>query len=617
MRFKPTTPEGLETREMFSAAPTTIAAPQSQSPIDSLTSPYSREEFLLQQNDEAERTVVLRNDSEFTAEFTLKFNGNISVNLEDLVDQIRNWDAPGVNDLPDYEKAYHYLLEFHQHDFPVSGRTWMHEPSLYLNSLGAGFCDDAASALSLIWKGMGYESRIWLLKGHVVSEVHADERWQMFDADLRVVYRNRAGLVAGVEELVANPDLITNPQQRDAGNPFVYSNRIASIYSTDDNEICTGCIGYTQSRDLVFQLPAGASIEFGEEHEFERGIPAAVSQAPETLGQMRLNIPGGFDGTIDIPLALYDVQGELGDSVNISGVDAALGTDESFDLFNVDARTGNRIHDLEFDGSQGPVEVVYFFNSQFTQIEDVNSVEIEHRTEAVPEISVAFESPVAEKWTFADVAAANFQNQSYVDVSDSEVATLFDGEKSFELNAVVQPDSAAVRKPIFDTFRVSLELDEQNRPYAYYRSEAGRWVGIKGPELSTEKLSRVRVTYENGLLRMFVNSRPVRMVTKVSPIDSSYPLHGPYIGKSDHVGGLYFEGTIQSVSVHEIRGDQQPEFRAAEVSSLKSDAPVAERAAAVSESPFVIPAGIKTAEPSSQSALENLLSAAVFASRRR
>ena len=508
------------------------------------------QEFSLVTEHEDSALVRLSNESNFTAEFTMHFNGGISVNLQDLVSQIRR--SPIGGDVPDYEKAYYYLMEHHAHDFPLSGRTWMHEPSLYMNSLGAGLCDDAASALSLIWKGMGYESRIWLLSGHVVAEVHTGERWQMYDADLRVHYFNREGQIAGVEELAADAYLITTPENAVSDDPFVYSGRMSQIYGTlEDNSICTGCTSNTQERDLVFQIPAGGTIEWGGD-VVDKELPTIVLKSPEQLGLLKVTIPAGSYGTLDIPLALYDVRGDADDSVRIANQWMDLGTDEDFEFFNEDTRQGNRIQSITYAGNERPIEVLYFFNASLAEIHSENSLEIEHRTSQPASVTAEIVDPVSTTWDFqaaARTASPTFSGTEYVDITGHEAHRLFDGADGFEIEARVQlsDEGDQQRRPVVDAYRFSVEIDSENRPYVYYRA-ANRWIGLRGPELNADQWHDLKVTYEDGLVELHVDGDLVGRKGGFE-IDASYPSETLQIGKSEHLGGLYFNGQIDHVKI--------------------------------------------------------------------
>ncbi|MGE3600168.1 MAG: hypothetical protein AB7N70_31965 [Dehalococcoidia bacterium] len=84
-------------------------------------------------------------------------------------------------------------------------------------------------------RAAGYEARVWGLSGHVVPEILVDGRWQMFDPDLAVYYKDESGAVAGVEDIVSRPDLITQPQSPIfAGSNYVfpYSTTVRDIYAT-------------------------------------------------------------------------------------------------------------------------------------------------------------------------------------------------------------------------------------------------------------------------------------------------------------------------------------------------------------------------------------------------
>ena len=97
---------------------------------------------------------------------------------------------------------------------PLTVAKWNHSPALFFSSIGFGYCDDSASLFRHLMAAMGYESRVWGLGGHIVAEVRIDNRWEMWDTDLQVHYFNHSGLVAGVEELAAQPDLILQPVTR-------------------------------------------------------------------------------------------------------------------------------------------------------------------------------------------------------------------------------------------------------------------------------------------------------------------------------------------------------------------------------------------------------------------
>jgi|GEM_PF-5219084 len=514
-------------------------------------------------------SVLLTNESTVTARFTMRFNGNISVNTQDLVQQIRDFEVPGQPEMPDYEKAYYYMLENHAHDFPVTGKTWLHDPTTYLNSLGAGLCDDSASALKLIWNAMGYESRVWLLSGHVVSEVHTGERWQMYDADLRLVYYNDAGQPAGVEELAENPHYIYSPKVRfDAadGSGTSHSKRTASFYWTmEDNNVCVGCSPNTPARDLIFEIPAGGSLRVGELTP-SRSIPAPASTFATTetsnLGLATVTIPAGSSGILDIPLALYDIAGTPGDTLKIGNRNVSLKTDAAFDFFNNDNQS--RIQTISFENTREPIEVQYLLNKQLTQLLSQNEIEIGHVDEAT-DLSVELVSPLAERWVFTPpsdnvatvprrnaVRGATFDGTEFYEVADDDVRNVLHAEKDFEIEARLKINHQdATRRPIVDSFRFSFEIDAQNRPYAYYKASNGRWVAVRGAEIPNDQWTDLSLRYVDGRLTLLTNGQ-VQGAAYGPGLDRGYLVQDLKIGASDHAGGLRFRGELSEVSFREV-----------------------------------------------------------------
>lgn len=384
-----------------------------------------REEFLVSANADTavdQQSIELLNESDFTARFMMQFNGQISKDIAQLVEQIRTTEIPGAEGLPDYQRAYHYMMQFARHDFPLSVRTWMHEPSLYMNSLGAGLCDDVSSVLVGIWREMGYDARVILLSGHVVSEVNTGERWEMYDADLRVTYTNDDGNVAGVEELSLNPDLIYSPRNPTSENEFVYSKRVASFYwTTEDNFVCLTCNDYAKARDLVFEIPAGGKMSWGETYA-EQKLLTKHLDSPKSLGQLKITIPAGSSGTLDIPLAIYDILGSAQDTVAIGNTTVGLNGSEPFQFLAQDPASGNRVQTISYESNIEPIEVIYFFNQQFTQIQAQNLIELQHVTR-IP--AALFVGPKEVPITAAAVAApepAESNDAVVQDDSELEIA---------------------------------------------------------------------------------------------------------------------------------------------------------------------------------------------------
>ena len=155
----------------------------------------------------------IRNSSLATIDFSMKLNGNFSVNTADLIANIKALPEAYKGE-PDYVKVWRYIVANRYHSYPLCAQYYQHDPSFFMNSMGFGLCDDSAFVAASIWRAMGYESRVWGLAGHVVPEIKINNRWELYDPDLEVIYYKKNGQVAGVEDLEKNPDLIKNPVKK-------------------------------------------------------------------------------------------------------------------------------------------------------------------------------------------------------------------------------------------------------------------------------------------------------------------------------------------------------------------------------------------------------------------
>jgi hypothetical protein len=109
--------------------------------------------------------------------------------------------------------AWRWLTALVGHGTSRQDPLWGHGLTPYVLSIGAGSCGDNAVALCRLWQRQGLEARVWQLDGHIVPEVLVGDRWEVYDPDLDVAYTDRAGEVAGVAELAADPTLVLRPQR--------------------------------------------------------------------------------------------------------------------------------------------------------------------------------------------------------------------------------------------------------------------------------------------------------------------------------------------------------------------------------------------------------------------
>ena len=154
--------------------------------------------------------LVLRNTARTNVELKLGVNGLFHQSNESILAAVDASVVPASED-PFIYALWRYVWQSTRKDNSITAEMWIHDPTLFLNSVGAGLCDDRASVLAHLAMQRGYTVRMWDIEGHVVPEILVDGRWQMWDADYGVYYRDRSGAIASLAQLALDPTLITDP----------------------------------------------------------------------------------------------------------------------------------------------------------------------------------------------------------------------------------------------------------------------------------------------------------------------------------------------------------------------------------------------------------------------
>jgi hypothetical protein len=259
--------------------------------------------------------VVLTNHGPTVTDFDLTHNGHLAFSsMDKLLETIRALpDAISAEPLP--RKIWRFVRDSTYHFRTMSFEQWLLASGPTLNSFGFGLCSNVASVVVQIAQAAGFEARARNLNGHVVPEIRVAGAWQMYDPDLSVYYYKADGAVAGVDELIADPSLISspiNPIFSPGVNDVVYSQTIADIYGSTDYFFA---LDYLPTNSLLngrITLPAGGRLIYP-------GVwsppPVAyddyfiVAYPVEQFRQARLELPAGFLGSLPIPWVLADVQG--------------------------------------------------------------------------------------------------------------------------------------------------------------------------------------------------------------------------------------------------------------------------------------------------------------------
>jgi Bacterial Ig domain/Transglutaminase-like superfamily len=298
--------------------------------------------------------VTLQNRTDRMARFVLEHNDYpVFKDATHIVEHVRA--LPDVVPGEGFErKLWRFLRDATNHYYSLMPLQFRQSPWATLNSLGFGLCGDMATSYVAIARAAGYEARVWSLGGHVAPEIRVDGRWQLYDPDLGIFYRNRSGAVAGVEELSADPTLVTDPYQPIFTNPeeWPYSDVVADIYATAANNFVADATLLPAVKDVAgqFELPPGASltypgrwtdppvayVAFGERILREEDLPnwrtiaqnydGAQSHLIPFHRQARLALADGWTGDLALPLWLWDVHGE--GTVRIEDVTYTVGSAE-------------------------------------------------------------------------------------------------------------------------------------------------------------------------------------------------------------------------------------------------------------------------------------------------
>jgi len=277
----------------------------------------------------AAEAIVLTNNGTAATDFDLTHNGHLAFSsMEQVLDAVRQLPDEVAAE-PFERKLWRFVRDNTYHFPPVSGERWMDGAWPTLNSFGFGFCSNVASVYVQIARAAGYEARVWALEGHIVPEIRLNGAWQMYDPDLGVYYHKADGTLAGVEDLVADPSLITSPIDpifAPGANAYAYGQVVAGIYgSTADNLIAPGYPAPEPFQGSRITLPAGARLVYpGVWTVAPTGYDGPTPYTVQEFRQSRLELPAGFTGSIAVPWVLWDVQGS--GTVRVLGQDFATGS---------------------------------------------------------------------------------------------------------------------------------------------------------------------------------------------------------------------------------------------------------------------------------------------------
>lgn len=321
--------------------------------------------------------IEVENRSVEPSSFSMKLNNGFYLSEKEMVEEIKNMEPEFPGEQLE-RKAWRYVMKYIKYYFSFGTGNWQHLPVLMVNSLGTGECGELALGLNLIWKTLGFQSRVWGLGGHVVPEVFANNKWQMYDPSFQIYYLNYKNEVAGVEELSKNPELITKPinktvnKIRDlsfmAGDGF--TTETANVYSTDTNNQINNWYDYNfELKNEKFSMPGGAKMRFPL--SFAEVKKLKSRRMPE-YSFLSLEIPGSKKTEVEIPLVLYAIEGE--GKVMVDSIEFQINSKE---LKNYLADFSQFHYHLVFSENPYPVKIYYFISRRSLSVMGKNLISFE------------------------------------------------------------------------------------------------------------------------------------------------------------------------------------------------------------------------------------------------
>lgn len=245
----------------------------------------NQEQILILDNSYGNKAVlVIKNESANSATFTLNINDKFPLTEERFLNEIKIL-TDSLHE-PLYEVAWQYIAENTKHNTPITQEMWIHNPEIFLNSIGLGFCDDRAIVLAKTWKNLGYKVRIYGLNGHVVPEIFIKNKWQMYDPDHGVCYFNDKGKVASVEELGENVDYFYNNKSLifdELSDLSINSQFLIEKYKTKKDNLVNEIYldNEDEKLDFMFELPPNAKLSFPVYLLYNEGVFYKTTKALE------------------------------------------------------------------------------------------------------------------------------------------------------------------------------------------------------------------------------------------------------------------------------------------------------------------------------------------------
>ena len=314
------------------------------------------------------------------ASFNLSVNGNEL--FTDNLDIIAEIEATAAFQERGFAyAAWDWLISNRYHTDPYTGAYWQHDPSLYLNSIGFGYCGEVASVYWSLVTSYGYEARVWAIgepwDGHIVGEVLNNGRWELYDVDMEVLYVDAEGNIAGYDYIANSDDdfhanLLNSDYAQDVNppNPVVYEDWFLDAYYKTEDDFVADFYMLEQpdfTGETLIELPSGSFATIRPLDNLYTMYDSLVPRAASL--EVHFGALDSFE--FRYPLVPIMISGE--GEVSIDGLVYEIGSIE------LNARLGDRnapIYSILADTTGSDNSITYLINAARYSLDGAIDVEL-------------------------------------------------------------------------------------------------------------------------------------------------------------------------------------------------------------------------------------------------
>lgn len=336
---------------------------------------YEKYKIIITKEKVKEYSLFIHNPTRELMSFQMDLNNSFYLNDGEITEELKQRKSDNPKK-PLQILVWEYVMNNRYDNPPLTGEQWAHSPSLFLNSIGFGYCDDSASVFSQLMRSLGYETRVWGLDGHVVAEVKVDGQWQMFDPTGEVYYFNKNKQIASVEELAKDPSLINNPinpvinpKEKPLWFDWSYSKYLADVYSSRENNRVSTYYDKNPLEDynLIFEIPGRGFIQYPA--KIEGKLKNKYNDKTPYFTNLRVRTQS--IGKIKIPLVIHTIVGK--GKVKINDQVVSIGSKKMKDLIN---ERDTFIKDVEIIENPSGIDILYLVNPQTIKLREQNTLEL-------------------------------------------------------------------------------------------------------------------------------------------------------------------------------------------------------------------------------------------------